>query len=67
MQFNKRLKEARLTNGLLQREVAEHLGIGTRAYRHWEAGDREPSIAHLIILANLLQVDMDWLLGRSED
>lgn len=67
MQFHERLKAARNACGYTQHEVAARLGITDRAYRHWEAGDREPSIGRLIALADLFMVDLNWLAGRSDE
>lgn len=66
MPFSDRLKTARKACGFYQREVAERLGISERGYRFWENGQREPSIEYLIALADLLDVDLNWLLCRDE-
>ena len=34
--------DARHAMGLTQRQLAERLGVSTRAVQHWEAGTRKP-------------------------
>lgn len=65
--FTKRLKEARERKGLKQREVAEHLQIGARSYQNYEGGQRRPDYETLIALADLLDVSLDYLLGRTDE
>lgn len=61
-----RLRELRLERNLSQRQVADYLGISTRAYSHYEIGDREPSIQILIKLCALFEVTSDYLIGLSD-
>lgn len=62
-----RLKELRLERKLSQKQVAEYLGISTRAYSHYEIGDREPSISLLVKLCDLFEVTADYLIGRADN
>lgn len=62
-----RLKELRLERKLSQKQVAEYLGISTRAYSHYEIGDREPSILLLVKLCDLFEVTADYLIGRADN
>ncbi|MBI3783979.1 MAG: helix-turn-helix domain-containing protein, partial [Deltaproteobacteria bacterium] len=41
------LRKRRLDLGLLQREVAEHLGVDSDSICHWETGYGEPKV-HLV-------------------
>lgn len=65
MEFNKKLKEYRLSFNLTQKEMAEHLGISERGYRYYENGSREPNISTLIQIADILHVSLDSLVGRN--
>lgn len=65
--FPERLKQARKEKKLTQQDVAEHFGMAARSYRYWESGEREPSVANLVALADLLDVSLDWLTGRTDD
>lgn len=62
-----RLKELRLERKLSQKQVAEYLGISTRAYSHYEIGDREPSISLLVKLCDLFEVTVDYMIGRADN
>ena len=64
--FSERLREMRKFKGLSQRQVAETLKLSTRTYAHYEQGDREPNIATLTKLCDLLDVPADYLIGRID-
>ena len=63
--FAKRLKQLRAERNLLQKEVADYLGITTSAYGFYEQGEREPSLETLKRLADYFAVSVDYLLGRT--
>ena len=64
--FCKRLIEQRKINNLTQRDVAQKLGIAQPSYIRYENGKAEPSIENLIKLADLFDVSIDFLCGRTE-
>ena len=64
--FCKRLNETRKSKGITALEMAESLNIGLRSYRHYESGNREPSLAVLVAIADKLDVSTDELLCRDE-
>ena len=66
MKFHERLKTLRLDRKATQWELANLLGMTDRAFRHYEAGGREPSIAGLIALARYFDVSIDYLVGLSD-
>lgn len=61
-----RLKELRIARELSQKEVATQLGVSTRAYSHYEIGDRDPSIELLKTLCDFFDVSADYLIGRTD-
>ncbi|MCC5468184.1 helix-turn-helix domain-containing protein [Pelosinus baikalensis] len=67
MNFSSRLKALRQRNKVSQQELADLLGISTRAWRFYESGDREPNLTGLIALADFFNVSLDYLVGRSDD
>lgn len=67
MYFSERLKNLRKTRMIPQKDIAEYLGISVSAYQYYEAGKNEPSIARLIMLADLFNVSIDYLVGRAEN
>jgi len=64
-QFHQRLREYRLSRQLLQREMAVIAGIKIRAYQLYEQGKTEPGIDVLIKFADIFQVSLDDLVGRT--
>ena len=62
-----RLKELRITRGLTQKEIAKQLDISTRAYSHYEIGDRDPTIEMLKALCDFFDVPADYLIGRTDE
>lgn len=65
--FSERLRELRKARRVPQNELAESVGVGLRAYRHYETGDREPKMATLIALADYFGVTLDYLVGRTDE
>ncbi|SFU39370.1 DNA-binding transcriptional regulator, XRE-family HTH domain [Alicyclobacillus macrosporangiidus] len=57
-----KLKQARKANGWTQAETAKRLGITERAYRHFEAGTRNPSYDTLVKLEQLFGMPHSELL-----
>ena len=51
MKFHEKLKELRVSNGLSQHFIAEHLQKNDRSYQNYEYGKREPNIETLIRLS----------------
>ena len=64
--FCERLIEQRKLNKMTQRQVAEALNIKQPSYIRYEKGDAEPSLESLVLLADLFDVSIDYLLGRVE-
>jgi transcriptional regulator with XRE-family HTH domain len=66
--FESRLRQARREAGLTRPEVATRLGDGfSEASLHrWENGSAEPPFDRVRELADLYDVSLDWLAGRTE-
>ena len=64
--FARRLKELRKSRKKTQREMAEYLRIGLRAYQYYESAEHYPDVPGLIALADYFEVSTDYLLGRSD-
>lgn len=64
--FPTRLKNLRESRRIYQREIAETLGVTTRAYQFYESGRSEPNIKTLIALADYYHVSIDYLVGRTD-
>ena len=64
--FCERLIEQGKLNKMTQRQVAEALNIKQPSYIRYEKGDAEPSLESLVLLADIFDVSIDYLLGRVE-
>ena len=65
--FCKILEGLKTQKKILQKDVAKSIGISLRNYQRYEHGEREPSMTTLIALADLFNVSLDYLVGRSDD
>lgn len=65
--LNYRLKTARESRGLSQRELAQLCGFGEKQIWRYESGGSDPSSEHLTIIAKVLEVSTDYLLGLVDE
>lgn len=63
--FQERLKELRTMSGFTQRYMADALGISQPSYIRYESGSSEPTLENLAKIADILDVSVDYLLGRT--
>lgn len=59
------LKSLRTANGLTQEELAKALKISRSTVGMYENGSREPDYETLEAIADFFNVDIDYLLGRT--
>ncbi len=62
-----RLKQCRKEKGYTQGQVAIYCDITEKAYQNYELMTREPKIEILIRIADLYEVSIDYLVGRTND
>ncbi|MBR5145215.1 MAG: helix-turn-helix transcriptional regulator [Clostridia bacterium] len=60
-----RIKKVRLENGLTQQQVAQALGLNSVTYLRYEKGQRQMPLELLPKLADLFDVTLDYLFGRT--
>lgn len=65
MKMNESLRKQRITRNFTRQQIANILGISLRTYQTYETGTREPSITSLIKIADLYNVSLDTLVGRT--
>ena len=63
--FGKRLRTARMAHKITQQRMSEMLNISLNAYQKYEQSERSPSLDTLVMIADILSVSIDWLLGRD--
>ncbi len=64
--FEERLKFLRVSKELSQMDLAKQLKISKSSINMYERGEREPGIETLEAIADFFNVDLDYLLGKSD-
>lgn len=64
--FNERLRLLRQEARMSQHDLANRLGVSKSSINMYERGEREPGFETLEAIADYFNVDMDYLLGKSE-
>ncbi len=64
--FARRLKETRAARSLTQTRLAGLLGVNPRVYNRWEQGLVTPHFDTVVKIANILNVSLDELAGRTD-
>lgn len=64
--INERIKMLRTSNGLTQKQLADAINVSEVSLQRFEYGSSRPSLDTLIALANLFNVSLDYLVGRSD-
>ena len=67
MNIGERIKSLRREKCLTQSELAEQAGISRVALGNYERGDRQPTIEFAAQIADVLNISMDYLLGKTDD
>ena len=63
--YFQRIRDLREDADLSQREIAAYLGIQQTVYSRYERGFQTIPLEHLIRLADLYHVSLDYLTGRT--
>jgi transcriptional regulator with XRE-family HTH domain len=64
--IGKRIRLRRKELGLVQIDIAEHMGVSTQAVQKWETGGAGLSARRLEGLADLLKIPVSGLIGEGE-
>jgi len=65
MKIGNRIAELREQKGWTQEELSTLIGISRGALSHYEKSRRNPDFETLTQLADILQVSIDYLIGRK--
>lgn len=63
--FKNIFKQLRLAKGMTQEQLAEALGTTRSRLSMYELGQREPDFETLEVIADYFNVDIDYLMGRT--
>ena len=64
--FSERLKLLREARNITQARLSELLEVDPRVYNRWERGTSMPQFEAIVRVADILQVSLDELAGRTE-
>lgn len=64
--FSERLRQLRTARDLSQMEFSKQIGISKSSVNMYERGEREPGLETLEQIADYFNVDMDFLLGKTD-
>lgn len=62
----RRLKECRKEKGFTQGQVAIYCDITEKTYQNYELQTREPKLEILMKIADVFEVSLDYLVGRTD-
>jgi transcriptional regulator with XRE-family HTH domain len=65
-QFGKRVRIAMAVANVSCAELARLLGVSRSAVSAWANGIRYPTSSHLLALADMAGVSLDWMMARTE-
>lgn len=65
MNFSEKLQELRKSKGLSQEALAQKLDVSRQAVSKWETGEGYPEMDKLLLLSDLFQVSLDYLLKNE--
>ncbi|NLN50881.1 MAG: helix-turn-helix transcriptional regulator [Acholeplasmataceae bacterium] len=65
--FGQRFQRLRKNKDLTQEDIANKLNISPRAVSKWENDITYPDITYLVELATILEVTVDYLLGKKNE
>jgi len=64
--FSERLRQLRMRRDLSQMEFSRLIGVSKSSVNMYERGEREPNLEILSRIADFFEVDLDFLLGKSD-
>ncbi len=61
-----RAKQLMAAQTVLQRDLANEIGVNRSTVCQWLSGRSEPNLLHIVVFARRLGVTVDWLLTGKE-
>lgn len=65
--LSNRIRGLRAETGITQEDAARKIGMSLRGYGKIEKDEVEPKIETIVQIANLYDVSIDYLTGRTEN
>jgi transcriptional regulator with XRE-family HTH domain len=63
--FGERMRDARLTNNMTLAQVGKALGVGHGSVAKWERDENQPTLHHLVKLAELFDLPLHVLTAEK--
>lgn len=60
-----KIREMRELKGLTQETIAHELKVSQGTYNNWETGRRIPELSTILKIADLYEIELDYLFGRD--
>ena len=67
MTFPERIIQLKAEQGILQKDIAEAIGISVRNYQRYEKGEQQPTLPVLLRIADYFGISLDYLTGRTDN
>ncbi|MDR3348845.1 MAG: helix-turn-helix domain-containing protein [Acidaminococcales bacterium] len=65
--LSERLLQLKKERGLLQKNIANGLGLALRTYQYYESGERKPDSGAIVAMCRYFGVSADYLLGLKDE
>lgn len=65
MTIGQAIRKARKAKGYTLEKLADKAGITFTTIGHWERGETSPNVVPLMAVADVLNITLDELIGRS--
>ena len=66
MIFSEKLQILRKNKGYTQEALADKLGVSRQAVAKWESGQIYPDISNLILISEIMNVSVDYLVKDND-
>ncbi len=63
MNYGAKMKEIRMANNVLQKDIASIMGLSVFTYSHYETEDTTIPLKHLIAFCDYFKIRIDYILG----
>ena len=63
MNYGAKMKEIRMANNVLQKDIASIMGLSVFTYSHYETEDTTIPLKHLIDFCDYFKIRIDYILG----
>lgn len=67
MNFSERIVQLKENRKVLQKDIAQAVGVTPRNYQRYEKGTQQPTLPVLLNLAEYFDVSLDYLVGRTDN